>query len=84
MLFSAVATSTSLLGAVTTTALKYLLGLGTVLTATRSGGGREVRRGVGRSGLRRKESKWVPPLLVGSLGRNVRRRGGGHRVINYL
>ena len=84
MLFSAVATSTRLLGAVTTTALERLLGLGTVLTATRSGGGREVRRRVGRSGFGRKESKGVPPLLVRGLGGNVRRRGGGHRIINYL
>jgi hypothetical protein len=37
MLFSAVATSTSLLGAVTTTALKSLLGLGAVLTTTSGG-----------------------------------------------
>jgi len=82
MLFSAVATSTSLLGAVTTTALKCLLGLSTVLTTTRSGGGREVRRGGGRSGLGRKESKGVPPLLVGRAGIDV--GGGGGRHLNEL
>jgi hypothetical protein len=84
MLFSAVATSTSLLGVATlTAALKSLLGLGAVLTTTSSSGWREVRRRVGRSGFGRKESKGIPPLLVGrgSLRGDVGRRGGGHRII---
>jgi len=64
--------------------LSAFSGLSAMLTTTRSGRGREVRRGVGRSGLGRKESKGVPPLLVRGIGGDVRRRGGGHRVINYL
>ena len=79
MLFSAVATS-SLLRTVTTATLKRLLSLGAVFTLTSRGGGREVRWRVGWCGLRRKKSKRIPPLLVGRLGSNVGRGGGGHTI----
>jgi hypothetical protein len=82
MLFSAVATSTSLLGVATlTAALKSLLGLGAVLTTTSGSGWREVGRRVRRSGFGRKESKGIPPLLVRRFGSDVGRRGRGHRII---
>ena len=78
MLFSAVATTRLLVLTRTAAALKSLLGLGTVLTTTRGRRWREVRRGVGRSGFGRKESKRVPPLLVRRAGIDVGGGGGRH------
>jgi hypothetical protein len=78
MLFSAVATTSLVLTCTTTTALESLLGLGTVLTTTRGRRWREVRRGIGRSGFGRKESKRVPPLLVRRAGIDVGGGGGRH------
>lgn len=82
MLFSAAATSTSLLGMLmATTTLWHLLSLGAVLTTTRGGRRCEVGRRVRRSGLGRKESKGIPPLLVGSIGGDVGRRRGCHHEL---